>query len=70
MSRFKFNDVNNALIEKTRGTSNWVRLSKNVDCRHKGNYVLENVITKNKSSFSYKTLSEVVEEFNLEVGND
>lgn len=63
----KFEKVQKALMEKTKDTSNWITLSDNIDCRHKGKYVLRNVITNSICEISYKTLDEVIREFNLKI---
>ena len=63
----KFEKVNSELIEKTRNSENWVKLTRNVDGRHKGKYALENIITHNISRNSYKTLDEVIKEFDLDI---
>lgn len=63
----KFEKVNNELIEKTRNSENWVKLTRNVNASHKGKYALENIITHNISRNSYKTLDEVIKEFDLDI---
>lgn len=61
----KFENVKKALEEQTKGSANWLTLTKNVDGRHSGKYALQNMITKNISGISFKTLDEVIKEFNL-----
>ena len=63
----KFEKVNSELIEKTRNSENWVKLTRNVDASHKGQYALENIITHNISRNSYKTLDEVIKKFDLDI---
>ena len=63
----KFEKVKTALMEKTRNTDNWVRVTKNVDARHKGKYALQNIVTNNISAYSYKTLKEIIKEYNLNI---
>ena len=63
----KFEKVNKALIEKTRDTDNWMRVTKNVDARHKGKYALQNIVTNSISSHSYKTLDEIIKEYDLNI---
>lgn len=63
----KFEKVNNELIEKTRNSENWVKLTRNVDGSHTGKYALENIITHNISRNSYKTLDEVIKKFDLDI---
>ena len=63
----KFEKVKTALMEKTRNTDNWVRVTKNVDARHKGKYTLQNIVTNNISAYSYKTLEEIIKEYNLNI---
>lgn len=62
----KFEKVNLALMEKTRD-SVFLRVTKNIDSRHHGKYVLQNVITGNTYGRSYKTLDEIIEEFELNI---
>lgn len=61
----EFENVKKALEEKTEGTENYITLAKNVDARHSGKYTTMNMVTRNTSAVSYKTLDEVVEAFNL-----
>ena len=63
----KFEKVSNALMDKTEDSGNWVKLTRNVDASHKGKYALENIITHNISRNSYKTLDEVIKEFDLDI---
>ena len=63
----KFEKVNNELIEKTRNSENWVKLTRNVDAGHKGKYALENIITHSVSSSSYATLDEIIKKFDLDI---
>lgn len=63
----KFEKVNKALIEKTRNTDNWVRVTKNVYACHKGKYALQNVVTYSISLHSYKTLNEIIQEYDLDI---
>lgn len=61
----KFKKVNESLMNKTRETGNCVRLTKNTDCSHKGKYAIQNVVTNNTFGISFKTLDEVIKEFDL-----
>lgn len=63
----KFEKVNKALMEKTRGTDNWVKVTRNVNASHKGKYALQNVVTNNISLYSYKTLDEIIKEYDLNI---
>lgn len=63
----KFEKVNNELIEKTRNSENWVKLTRNVNASHKGKYALENIITHSVSSSSYATLDEIIKKFDLDI---
>lgn len=63
----KFERVKLELENKTRNTDNFITLTKNVDARHKGKYVIQNVFTRNTSNVSYKTLDEVINEFELKI---
>lgn len=63
----KFKKVNEALMIKTRETADYVRLSKNTDCRHKGKYVIQNVVTNNTYETSFKTLDDVIKEYDLKI---
>lgn len=58
MKRLKFNEVKKIIEDKTYNT---VTLSKKVDSRHKGIYVLENIVTHNVTSVSFNTLQEVLD---------
>lgn len=62
----KFEKVNLALMEKTRN-STFLRVTKDIDSRHHGKYTLQNVITGNTYGRSYKTLDEIIEEFELNI---
>ena len=63
----KFEKVKLALENKTRNTNNFITLTKNIDARHKGKYVIQNVVTRNIDNVSYKTLDEVINEFELKI---
>ena len=62
----KFDKVNKELLEKTYNTDNYVRLVRGArDARDaKGGYHTVNVITNNTIDH-YKTLNEVINEYNL-----
>lgn len=62
----KFEKVNLALMENTKN-STFLRVTKDIDCRHHGKYVLQNVITGNTYGISYNTLDEIIEEFELNI---
>lgn len=63
----KFERVNEALMEKTRETDNWVKVTRNVNASHKGKYALQNVVTNSISLHSYKTLDEIIKEYDLNI---
>lgn len=64
----KFEKVNKALDEKTRNSGDFITLTTNLDARHKGcKYAIQNVVTNNVSWKCYKTLNEVIKEFNLSI---
>ena len=46
----KFDKVKKALEEKTRYSDNFITLTTNFDCRHRGKYAIKNVITKSPAS--------------------
>ena len=58
MKKLKFAEVKKLVEDKTYNT---VTVSKKVDARHKGKYVLKNIVTHNVSSVSFKTLQEVLD---------
>ena len=61
----KFEKVCKALEKKTRDTGNYITLTKNVYAGSKGNYATRNLVTNNISQITYKTLNEVIKEYNL-----
>lgn len=63
----KFKKVNEALMSKTRETGNYIRLTKNTNCNHKGKYAIQNVVTNNTYGISFKTLEEVIKEYDLKI---
>lgn len=63
----KFEKVNKALMEATKDSSNYLRITKNVFANQKGKYALQNVVTNNILLQSYNTLDEIIEEFNLDI---
>lgn len=63
----KFEKVRIALQEKTRETDNFITLTKNVDARHEGKYAIKNIATNSVGAISYKTLDEVIKEFELTI---
>ena len=63
----KFEKVKKALEEATKGSNNFITITKNVDARHSGKYAIKNVVTNNISSISYKTLDEVIKEYQLNI---
>lgn len=67
MRKTKFEKVKEALKNKTRASNCWVTLTKNVDGRHTGKYCLEGMVNPRNSSISYKTLDEVIEDYNLKI---
>ena len=63
----KFEKVKKALEEKTYNTNDWLTVVKGGDCRHQYKYCIKNVVTNNLKSKSYKTLNDIVKEFELEI---
>lgn len=63
----KFEKVKKALEEKTYNTNDWLTITKNGDSRHKYKYCIKNVVTKSLKAESYKTLKDIVKEFELEI---
>ena len=63
----KFEKVKKALEEKTYNTNDWLTITKNRDCRHKYKYCIQNVVTKSLKAESYKTLNDIIKEFELEI---
>lgn len=63
----KFEKVQKALEVKTENTENYVTITKNVDARHSGKYALKNIITNSVGSISYKTLNDIIKEFELSI---
>ena len=65
----KFEKVRESLMEKTKNTGNWITVTQRRDARHKYKYVIVNVVTNNLTPYSYKTLKEIIEEYNLNIEN-
>lgn len=63
----KFEKVKKALEEVTMNTGNHLTITKNVDARHSGVYAIKNVRTNNVGNISYKTLNEIVKEYELKI---
>lgn len=64
----KFTKVKEALQNKTRGTSNYITITKNIDFRHRGKkYAIKNVMTNNTYSECYKTLDEIIKQYDLNI---
>ena len=63
----KFEKVCNALKEKTKDTGNFITLTKNVYAGSKGKYATKNIITNNISQITYKSLDEVIKEYDLKI---
>ena len=63
----KFEKVKKALENKTYNTNDWLTVVKGGDCRHKYKYCIKNVVTKSLKAESYKTLNDIVKEFELEI---
>ena len=63
----KFEKVKKALEEKTYNTNDWLTVVKGGDYRHKYKYCIKNVVTKSLKAESYKTLNDIVKEFELEI---
>ena len=63
----KYEKVCEALMNKTKDTWNFITLTTSVDARHTGKYAIKNVVTNNVSSTSYKTLDEVIKEYDLKI---
>lgn len=65
----KFEKVRNALMKKTENTGNWITVTQRRDARHKYKYVIVNVVTNNLTPFSYRTLKEIIKEYDLNIEN-
>lgn len=63
----KFDLVKKAIEENTKDTNNFVTLTTETDARHSGKYTLKNVVTGNIGAKSFKTLNEVIAEYNLAI---
>lgn len=63
----KFEKVKKALEEATKESNNFITITKNVDARHSGKYAIKNVVTNNVSNISYKTLDQVIKEYQLNI---
>jgi hypothetical protein len=64
----KFEKVKKALQDKTRNTADYITITKNIDCRHKGKkYAIKNVVTNNIYYESYKTLNEIIKKYELNI---
>lgn len=64
----KFIRVKEALQDKTRGTSNYITITRNIDVRHRGKkYAIKNVMTNNTYSECYKTLDEIIKQYDLNI---
>ena len=61
----KYEKVCRALMNKTKDTVNFITLTTNIDARHTGKYAIKNVLTNSVSGISYKTLDEVIKEYDL-----
>lgn len=64
----KYEKVKKALQEKTRGSENFITITTNLDCRHRGKkYAIKNVVTTNIKPEAYKTLNEIIKVYNLHI---
>lgn len=63
----KFEKVANALMEKTKDTNDWITVTTRQDARHSGKYVIENVVTRYLTAHSFKTLNEIIKEYELNI---
>jgi len=64
----KFEKVKKALQEKTRDSANFITITTDLDCRHKGKkYAIRNVVTMNIQSEAYKTLDEIIKKYDLNI---
>lgn len=64
--KYKLGDVQKALIKKTEIYGNTLTLTRDINKMvHSGRYALKDVITGKVYAKSYKTLKDVVIEFNL-----
>ena len=63
----KFEKVKKALEEKTYNTNDYITVVKGGDSRHQYKYCIQNVVTKSLKAESYKTLNDIVKEFELEI---
>jgi|GEM_PF-3520698 hypothetical protein len=64
----KFEKVKRALENKTRNGGSYISVTQTRrDGRHRYKYVIYNVVTQNLSRYSYRTLDEIIEEYNLTI---
>jgi hypothetical protein len=64
----KFEKVKKALQDKTRNTADYITITKNIDCRHKGKkYAIKNVVTNNVTYKCYNTLNEIIKAYELNI---
>jgi len=64
----KFEKVKKALQEKTRDSANFITITTDLDCRHRGKkYAIRNVATMKIQSEAYKTLDEIIKKYDLNI---
>lgn len=64
----KFEKVKRALENKTCNSGNYISVTQTRrDGRHRYKYVIYNVVTQNLGRYSYRTLDEIIEEYNLTI---
>lgn len=63
----KFEKVDRALMEKTRNDMQWLGITKNVHAGHDGKYALVNCYTNSTLQISFKTLNEIIKEYDLTI---
>jgi histone H3/H4 len=64
----KFEKVKKALEEKTIDSANYITITTELDCRHKGRkYAIRNVVTSKIQAECYKTLNEVIQAYDLDI---
>ena len=65
MITYRIDKVRQELENKTYGSDNFITVSVNKDARHKGKYVIRNLVTSNILGISFNTLEEIVNYYGL-----
>jgi hypothetical protein len=64
----KFEKVKKAIEEKTIDSANYITITTELDCRHKGRkYAIRNVVTSKIQTECYKTLDEIIQAYDLDI---